>query len=181
MAGDGLRYLSTIVWTALSYNPVRVLGGIGLAGVGVALVVALGLVVARLSGTEALGPGGVVGVFAALVVGVGGVSLFGLGATFNYLVALLRRRPIRYGLFGTPLFATPLERHFAGVGLGSLVAGVVTSAASSCWLCGLADRSAVAVPVGQRAPDSRRPPAGALVAHHVGARRRSGRTVGREA
>ena len=26
---DGLRYLHSIVWTALGYNPVRVLGGSG--------------------------------------------------------------------------------------------------------------------------------------------------------
>ena len=48
VAGDGLRFLSTIVWTALTYNPVRILGLIGLAGIGVAVAVALGLVVARL-------------------------------------------------------------------------------------------------------------------------------------
>ena len=42
VAGDGLRFLSTIVWTALTYNPVRILGIIGLAGVGVAVAVALG-------------------------------------------------------------------------------------------------------------------------------------------
>ena len=65
----------------------------------------------------ALGPWGVAAVFAALVAGVAGVSLFSLGATFNYLVALFRRQPIRHGLFGTPLFAQPLERHFGWVGL----------------------------------------------------------------
>jgi hypothetical protein len=127
---DGMRYLHSIVWTALSYNPVRVLGGLGLAGVVFASLVGLGLAIARLSGVTALGPWGVAAVFAALVAGVGGVSLFGLGATFNYLLALSRRQPIRYGLFGTPLFARPLERHFGWVGLLTAVAGGVLAIAS---------------------------------------------------
>jgi hypothetical protein len=120
---DGLRYLRSIVWTALGYNPVRVLGGLGLSGVAVAALVGLGLVVARLSGITTLGPLGVAAVFVALVAGVGGVGLFGLGATFNYLLALTRREPIRYGLFGAPLFARPLERHFGWAGLLAGAAG----------------------------------------------------------
>ena len=27
---DGMRFLNTIVWTALNYNPARILGGVGL-------------------------------------------------------------------------------------------------------------------------------------------------------
>jgi glycosyltransferase involved in cell wall biosynthesis len=118
---DGSRYLRSIVWTSLSYNPVRVLGGTGLMAVLVSALIGLGLVAARLSGITALGPGGVAAVFIALIAGVCGVSLFGLGATFNYLLALHRRQPIRYGIFGTPLFARPLERHFGWAGL--LLAG----------------------------------------------------------
>ena len=68
--------------------------------------------------------------FAALVFGVAGVSIFALGAAFNYLVSLFHHRPIRQGLFKKPLFATPIERHFLPAGLGSLVAGVVMSAVS---------------------------------------------------
>jgi hypothetical protein len=130
VAGDGLRFLRTIVWTALTYNPVRILGLAGLAGIGIALAVAVGLVVARLGGTATLGPVGVFGVFAALVFGVAGVSVFALGAAFNYLVSLFYRRPIRQGLFKKPLFDTPIERHFLPAGLVALVAGVVMSGVS---------------------------------------------------
>jgi hypothetical protein len=115
VAGDGLRFLSTIVWTALTYNPVRILGLIGLAGIG---------------GTETLGPTGVFAVFAALVFGVAGVSVFALGAAFNYLVSLFHRRPIRQGLFKEPLISTPIERFFLPAGLTSLVAGVTMSTVS---------------------------------------------------
>jgi hypothetical protein len=38
--------------------------------------------------------------------------------------------PIRYGLFGTPLFARPLERHFGWVGLLASGAGGVLALAS---------------------------------------------------
>ena len=130
VARDGLQYLHSIVWTALSYNPVRVLGGLGLAGVALAMLVGTGLVVARLSGVTGLGPWGVAAVFAALVSGVGGVSLFGLGATFNYLLALQRRVPIRYGVFGAPLFARPLERHFGRAGLLATAGGGALALAS---------------------------------------------------
>ncbi len=125
---DGLRYVRSIVWTALSYNPVRVLGGIGVGGVAVAMLIGLGLAVARLRGVTVLGPWGVAAMFGALVAGVGGVSLFALGAMFNYLVSLQRRRPIRLGLFGAPLFATPLERHFGWAGLAIGSAGTVLAA-----------------------------------------------------
>ena len=130
IARDGLRYLRSIVWTALSYNPVRILGGLGAAGVMLAVLGVLGLITARLSGVTALGPWGVAAVFAMLTAGVGGVSLFGLGATFNYLLALQRREAIRYGLFGAPLFARPLERHFGWAGLLTGVAGSVLATGS---------------------------------------------------
>lgn len=125
---DGLRYAQSIVWTTLSYNPVRILGLFGLGGVGLAGLVGLGLVVERLSGVTTLGRWGAAAVFLALVAGVTGVSLFNLGATFNYLVALFRRQPIRAGLFGKPIFDPPLDRHFGWMGvligmLGVAVAG----------------------------------------------------------
>jgi hypothetical protein len=92
--------------------------------------VAVGLVAARLGGVQTLGPAGVFGVFAALVFGVAGVSIFALGAAFNYLVSLFHRRPIRQGLFDKPLMKTPIERHFLPAGLASLVAGVAISGVS---------------------------------------------------
>jgi hypothetical protein len=142
---DGLRYAHSIIWTALSYNPVRVLGMLGLSGMGAALLLGLGLIVARLSGVTTLGPWGVVGIFAALVAGVGGVSLFSLGATFNYLVAIFRKQPVRMGLFGKPIFNPALDRHFGWMGLtvggiglilatGTFVLGVNGWAMDRLWL-----------------------------------------------
>ena len=127
---DGSRFLYTIVWTALNYNPVRVLGGIGLGLAAIAgLIVALVLGM-RLSGITQLGPWGVVTVFAASLCAVAGVTLFSLGATFNYLVSLFHKQPIRQGLFGEPVFERPLEAHFGWVGLVAMGLGLAVGAAS---------------------------------------------------
>lgn len=121
---DGMRFLNAIVWTALTYNPARILGGIGLAGVAIAGVLAAVLVVLRLSGVTALGPWGVFAVFAGLTLGVAGVSVFTLGMMFNYLVSLFHKRAIRQGVFGKPLFKTPLDRQFWWMGGLMAIAGL---------------------------------------------------------
>lgn len=120
---DGLRFLRTIVWTVLAYNPVRLLGGLGVAAALLALAVAVVLIALRVSGVTELGPWGVAGLYLGALAGVAGVSLFALGATFNYLVSLFHRRPVRQGLFGRPLFRTPLDRHFGWIGLLGLAGG----------------------------------------------------------
>jgi hypothetical protein len=127
---DGTTFLQSIIWTVLTYNPVRILGILGLGGISLAGLVALGLVIARLSGVTTLGPWGVAAVFWALVSGVAGISLFALGATFNYLVTLFYKRPIRQGLFGRPLLKNPVDRHFGWFGAFTLAAGLVLAVAS---------------------------------------------------
>ncbi|HEX2979284.1 MAG TPA: glycosyltransferase family 2 protein [Anaerolineaceae bacterium] len=127
---DGYTFLQSILWTVLSYNPVRILGIVGLAGVALALLVALGMTIARLSGVTELSPWAVFALFSALVAGVVGVSLFALGATFNYLVTLLYKRPIRQGLFGKPIFKTPLDRQFGWMGLIGVALGLVVAVVS---------------------------------------------------
>jgi len=124
---DGTRFLNSIIWTAMNYNPVRILGGVGTAAVALAAVIAAILVVMRLQGITTLGPWGVFGLFTAGGALVAGVSIFSLGATFNYLVSLFHKRPIRQGLLGRPVFRTPLEKHFGWVGLLALVGGSVLS------------------------------------------------------
>lgn len=127
---DGTRFFNSIVWTTLTYNPVRILGGLGLGLAGLAGLIGLGLVVARLQGITTLDALGVAAVFVALMAAVTGVSLFSLGATFNYLIALFCKRPVRQGLFGRPLFDPPLDRHFGWMGALMLAAGVLAALAS---------------------------------------------------
>ncbi len=127
---DGVRFAQSIVWTALTYNPVRQLGFIGLACLAVTLTVGLALVILRLQGVTTLGPLGVFALFAAVVLGVAGVSIFALGATFNYLVSLFHKQPIRQGLFGRRIFRKPLDRHFWWMGLVGIAAGIALGIAS---------------------------------------------------
>lgn len=127
---DGTTFLQSIVWTVMNYNPVRIFGLIGMGGIALAVLIGLGLVIARLSGVTTLGPWGVAAIFWALVSGVAGISTFALGATFNYLVSLFYKRPIRQGLFGRPLLKKPLERYFVWLGLASLAVGVILAGIS---------------------------------------------------
>lgn len=127
VARDGARFLATMVSAALAYNPVRILGALGLCGVGVAGLVLAGLLVARLQQITTLGPMGIAAVFVALVAGVTGVSLFALGACFNYLVSLFYARPIRQGLFKRPLITRPVEELFLPAGIATGLAGVITA------------------------------------------------------
>jgi glycosyltransferase involved in cell wall biosynthesis len=127
---DGSIFLQSIVWTVLTYNPVRILGVIGLGGVGVATLVALALLAARLSGITSLSPWGVAALFFALVSGVIGISVFALGATFNYLVSLFYKQPIRQGLFGRPVFKTSLDHHFGWLGIIGFMIGLLIGGTS---------------------------------------------------
>ena len=138
VVNDGIRFLNSIVLTALSYNPVRILGLLGLLGVGFAVAVAIVLTVLRLTGITQLGTLGYFTVFTALVFGVAGVSLFTLGAMFNYLVSLFQKRIVQQGLFGKRIFDPPLETHFGTLGivlvsLGVIAAVVLLALALSGW------------------------------------------------
>ena len=128
--GDGSVFLQSILWTALTYNPVRILGWIGLAGMGVAGAFTAGLVAARLRGVTSLGPWEVASLFGALVASVTGISLFALGSTFNYLVSLFYKAPVRQGLFGRPLFTPSLDHYFGWMGVGALILGLGVAATS---------------------------------------------------
>ncbi len=127
---DGSVFLQSIVWTALTYNPVRILGLLGVGGVGISLLILLGLIISRLSGVTELGSMWVASIFVALVSAVAGISLFALGVTFNYMVSIFYKQPIRQGLFGKPIFKTPLNHHFGWMGLLGLVGGLILGIAS---------------------------------------------------
>jgi hypothetical protein len=126
---DGRRFLTTILWTAMGYNPARVLGLVGLSGLGVAGVLGSGLVLRRLAGITTLGPAGVAVAFATLVLAVAGVSLVNLGITFNYLVSLFHKEPVRQGLLGRPV-VPGLDRSFGWLGLATMTGGFLVAGIS---------------------------------------------------
>ena len=120
---DGSLFMQSMLWTVLSYNPVRILGLLGLGGLGIATIVFVWILYLRSVGILTLAPWGVAALFLALVSAVTGVNLIALGTTFNYLVSFFYKKPIRQGLFGKPIFKTPLELHFGWMGLVAMVAG----------------------------------------------------------
>lgn len=127
---DGSLFLRSMVWTVLAYNPVRILGLVGLGMLGLAAVIMAGLVISRLQGQTTLSPWEVALLFAGMVSAVSGISIFSLGITFNYLVSLFYKQPIRQGLFGRPLFKQSPDRHFWWLGLAAVAGGVVLGATS---------------------------------------------------
>ena len=127
---DGQLFLQSMVWTAMSYNPVRILGLVGLGGVGLAGLIFLGLLIARLNGVTTLGAWGVFALFLALVSFIAGLNIFALGVTFNYLVSLFYKRPIRQGLFGKPIFKTPLDQQFGWMGGVAMLTGLCVAVVS---------------------------------------------------
>ncbi len=132
---DGIRFLATILWTALQYNPARILE---LAGFGMLLVAGVlggGLVAARLSGVTELGAWGVLAVYGSLVAAVGGVGAFSLGMAFNRLVSLFYKYPVRQpNLLAAVLGRSP-ERHFPW--MGALLAGAGFAVAALSLILGL--------------------------------------------
>ncbi len=122
---DGWVFLSSMVWTVLTYNPVRILGAIGVALFAVSLLIFLGLLITRISGVTQISPFGVAALFTALIAGISGISIFSLGATFNYLISIFYQKKIRQGLFGKPIFKQPLERRFGVLGILTLFIGFV--------------------------------------------------------
>src|SRR5215208_6080251 len=121
---DGRIFMQSMLWTALSYNPVRILGLLGLGGLGIAGLVFLWILYLRSMGVMTLSPWGVAALFLALISTVTGVNLFALGITFNYLVALFYKKPIPQGLFGKPIFKTPLDKQFGWMGMVAILAGL---------------------------------------------------------
>jgi len=145
---DGTRFLQSIIWTALSYNPVRIFGGLGLLALAVALGLSGWFVALRISGVTTFNPWRVAALYGALVLGLCGVSLFTLGSTFNYLILLFYQRPsrlsrpfgkvsrpqprepIRQGVFGRPILSPWLDRQFGWMGLLAVVAGTAVGLTS---------------------------------------------------
>lgn len=127
---DGRVFLQSMVWTALSYNPVRIFGLFGLAGMGLSGLIFISLFIARLNGITELGPWGVTALFTAMVSAIAGINIFSLGVTFNYLVSMFYKKPIRQGLFGKPFFKTPLDQQFGWMGIVAIFMSLVMAITS---------------------------------------------------
>jgi len=129
---DGLRFLGTIIWTALQYNPARFLEAGGLASLGAAAMIWIGLIAARAQGVTNLDAWGVVAVYLGLVLAVGGVSVLSLGLAFNALVARSHHGSIRQESLLAKIVGPAVEQRFGLIGgllsFSGLGVGVVSIA-----------------------------------------------------
>ncbi|NTU78197.1 MAG: glycosyltransferase family 2 protein [Chloroflexales bacterium] len=128
---DGFRFFKSIVWTALTYNPVRIFGGVGLALLLTALLLAALLLLGHLAGVSA--GWAFPQLFAALVLAVAGVMLYTTGTTFSYVVALFHQRPVRQGLFGRRGNGRKIEKHYWWLGLLAVLLGLGTYGAAAAF------------------------------------------------
>ena len=120
---DGTRFLNSILMTALTYNPTRIFGLVGMGFIGTGLLSSAYRTLRRSPAKreDSL----LVSWFVGLVLTSVGVSIFSTGTIFNYIVSLFHKRPIRQGLFGTPIFHKPLEQHFGWLGSGIALVGML--------------------------------------------------------
>ncbi len=121
---DGLRFLFTILGTAATYNPVRLLGGLAIVAMVLAVLALIPWFSAYSSGVQDRS-GYTYFVIAAMIGIITAVNLFSMGTAFNWLVGLFHRRPVRQGLFGRPIFNKPLEMKFGTIGAALIVFGTV--------------------------------------------------------
>lgn len=126
---DGLRFFKSIVWTALTYNPVRIFGGVGLALLLLSVLMLAGQVFLVLG--AGLPGWSFPQIFGALVLAVAGVTLYTTGTSFSYLVALFHHGSIRQGLFGRRGNGRRIEKHYWWLGLLAIVVGLGTYLAAA--------------------------------------------------
>ncbi len=127
---DGTRFLKTIIWTALEYNPVRILGMLGAGAMLGSALIGAALIALRLQGVTELGPLGVLGVFVALVLAVVGVSTVSLGISFNYFVALFNGQDVEDAQPKKSKLSPKLDRHFGWLGVAAATGGLSLAIAS---------------------------------------------------
>lgn len=135
---DGIRFLRSILWTALLYDPQRFFGTLGLAALVLALVLGLGPTIYYLQNRQ-LQEDMIYRLFAVLILSVAGVNLLAFGVTCQAILGLLpaRRRP-------SPAVPRPWRGKLAGLGVVMMLGGaalmtpaalewIATGAITSHW------------------------------------------------
>jgi len=120
---DGTRFLGTILWTLMQYNPARIFGTTGGLLVLVSLLIGAALVSMRLSGITSLGPLGTFSAYAALVSGVLGVSTGMLALVVDQLFGIFRQKHRSKQEDSGLRTANLLGRNSGWVGLLAVLAG----------------------------------------------------------
>jgi glycosyltransferase involved in cell wall biosynthesis len=126
---DGVRFLRSILWTALLYDPQRFFGTFGLGMLVVAFLLGLGPTIYYLQYRH-LQEDMIYRLFAVLILSVAGVNLLAFGVTCQAILGLLpaRRRP-------PPAVPRPWRGKLAGLGVLMVLAGIaLMTPAALEWL-----------------------------------------------
>jgi glycosyltransferase involved in cell wall biosynthesis len=115
---DGVRFLRSILWTALLYDPQRFFGTLGVAMLVVAGLLALGPTLYYLQ-NRALQEDMIYRLFAVLILGVAGVNVLAFGVTCRAILALMPARGP-----APPALSAPWRGRLAGIGLLMLLCGI---------------------------------------------------------
>ena len=115
---DGIRFLRSILWTALLYDPQRFFGTMGLVMVALAVVLGLGPTIYYLQNRQ-LQEDMIYRLFAVLILSVAGVNLLAFGVTCQAILGLLpaRRRP-------ATAVPRPWRGKLAGIGVLMMLGGM---------------------------------------------------------
>ena len=126
---DGVRFLRSILWTALLYDPQRFFGTLGVVMLVVAFLLGLGPTAYYLQ-HRALQEDMIYRLFAVLILSVAGVNVLAFGLTCQAILALLpaRRRP-------PPSLPRPWRGKLATLGVMMMFAGVgLMTPAAAEWV-----------------------------------------------
>jgi glycosyltransferase involved in cell wall biosynthesis len=115
---DGIRFLRSILWTALLYDPQRFFGTLGLVMLALAVILGIGPSIYYLQNRH-LQEDMIYRLFAVLILSVAGVNLLAFGVTCQAILGLLpaRRRP-------SPAVSRPWRGKLAGLGVIMIVFGL---------------------------------------------------------
>jgi len=127
---DGMLFAQSIIWTALNYNPARILGIVGLGALVLSLMIALAVLLLRLQGVTSLSAFGAFMLFAGVALAVTGISLVTLGISFNYFVALFHHRPVRRGFFSKVIARYHVDQHLGWIGVVMFLLAICLSVVS---------------------------------------------------
>jgi glycosyltransferase involved in cell wall biosynthesis len=126
---DGIRFLRSILWTALLYDPQRFFGTLGIIFLVLAVVLGLGPGIYYLQNRQ-LQEDMIYRLFAVLILSVAGVNVLAFGVTCQAILGLLPARRL-----ATPTVPGLWRVRLAGIGVLMVLAGIgLMTPAAFEWL-----------------------------------------------
>lgn len=123
---DGFRFLFTILGITQTYNPLKVYGAIGIVMLLVGLLLGIEPVKHYLEFRE-VPDHAIYRLFTILVLGTAGLSFITFGVSANYVLSIVRGRPVDTSIIGKVL-SPNLVKHFNSLGILFVVSAILLNA-----------------------------------------------------